>query len=229
MAPAKGDIVIELATRICTHTIWKECKSRGVHFMNSGFDVWPDITLDLDLMTLMAKDPIFAKGSGPTCVFSFGCNPGIASHFVRHGLFAATGIADTREAAKAFGLKSISFNERDTQWPLPGSKGEAHFLSTQLDVLYNTWSPGNYIVETGESTILYAGCPEEAKALSSAGPAVVAWTPTGPNIGFMAPHDETFTIQVRQRLMCGRARINVRCLSHSAFLPFPPPRAAGVV
>ena len=32
---------------------------------------------------------------------------------------------------------------------------------------------------------------------SCAGPAVVAWTPTGPNIGFMAPHDETFTIQVR--------------------------------
>lgn len=62
-------------------------------------------------------------------------------------------------------------------------------------MLYNTWSPGNYIVETGESTILYAGCPEEAKTISSAGPAVVAWTPTGPNIGFMAPHDETFTIQ----------------------------------
>jgi len=91
--------------------------------------------------------------------------------------------------------ESISFNERDTQWPLPGSKGEEHFLKTQLDVLYNTWSPGNYIVETGESTILYAGCPEEAKTISSAGPAVVAWTPTGPNIGFMAPHDETFTIQ----------------------------------
>jgi hypothetical protein len=114
---------------------------------------------------------------------------------VRHGLFAATGIADTKEAAKAFGLRSISFNERDTQWPLPGSAGEATFKKTQLDVLYNTWSPGNYIVETGESTILYAGCPEEAKAISSAGPAVVAWTPSGPNIGFMAPHDETFTIQ----------------------------------
>jgi homospermidine synthase len=220
MAPAKGDIVIELATRICTHTIWKECKSRGVHFMNSGFDVWPDITLDLDLMTLMAKDPIFAKGSGPTCVFSFGCNPGIASHFVRHGLFAATGIADTREAAKAFGLKSISFNERDTQWPLPGSKGEAHFLSTQLDVLYNTWSPGNYIVETGESTILYAGCPEEAKEISSAGPAVVAWTPTGPNIGFMAPHDETFTIQVRQA--CADARGTTFVFFSLRLSPFPP-------
>ena len=63
-------------------------------------------------------------------------------------------------------------------------------------MLYNTWSPGNYIVETAESTILYFCCPEEMKTISSAGPAVVAWTPSGPNIGFMAPHDETFTIQV---------------------------------
>ena len=46
----------------------------------------------------------------------------------------------------------------------------AHTMSLlQLDVLYNTWSPGNYIVETAESTILYAGCPEELKTVSSAG------------------------------------------------------------
>ena len=165
--------------------------------MNSGFDVWPDITLDLAGLDALAKDPAFSKGAGPTSVFSFGCNPGIASHFVRHGLFAATGLSDTRAAAKEFGLRAVSFNERDTQWPVRGSKGEAHLASTQLDVLYNTWSPGNYIVETAESTILYAGCPEQAKDISSAGPAVVGWVPSGPNIGFMAPHDETFTIQVR--------------------------------
>jgi hypothetical protein len=172
-----------------------QVKSRGCHFMNSGFDVWPDVTLDLEGLDAMMKDPAFSKGTGTTCVFSFGCNPGIASHFVRHGLTAATGIEDVREAARAFGLRSISFNERDTQWPLPGSAGEKTFISTQLDVLYNTWSPGNYIVETAESTILYAGCPEEVKETSSAGPAVIGWIPSGPNIGFLAPHDETFTIQ----------------------------------
>lgn len=141
------------------------------------------------------KDPMFSKGTGMTSVFSFGCNPGIASHFVRHGLTAATGLEDTRAAAKAFGLRAVSFNERDTQWGKPGSEGEKLLLSTQCDVLYNTWSPGNYIVETAESTILYAGCPEEAKTISSAGPAVIGWVPSGPNIGFLAPHDETFTIQ----------------------------------
>ena len=133
--------------------------------MNSGFDVWPDITLDLAGLDALAKDPLFSKGAGPTSVFSFGCNPGIASHFVRHGLTAATGIEDTREAAKAFGLRAVSFNERDTQWGVPGSAGEAKLISTQLDVLYNTWSPGNYLVETGESTVLYAGCPEEVPRL----------------------------------------------------------------
>ena len=192
-----GDVVIELACRIDTRTIWLEVKKRGCHFLNSGFDVWSDVVLDLDLMDKMAKDEAFSKGSGSglTSIFSFGCNPGIASHFVRHGLTVATGIADAREAAKVFGLRSVSFNERDTQWGIPGSAGEKVLISTQLDVLYNTWSPGNYIVETAESTILYAGCPEEAKAINSAGPAVVAWVPTGPNNGFLAPHDETFTIQ----------------------------------
>ena len=190
-----GDIVMELACRIDTRTIWLEVKKRGCHFLNSGFDVWSDVVLDLDLMEKMAKAPEFSKGSGLTSIFSFGCNPGIASHFVRHGLFVATGIPDAREAAKAFGLRSVSFNERDTQWALPASAGEKTLTSTMLDVLYNTWSPGNYIVETAESTILYAGCPEEAKTVNSAGPAVVAWVPTGPNIGFLAPHDETFTIQ----------------------------------
>jgi homospermidine synthase len=194
---AKGDIVMELACRIDTKTIWTEVKKRGCHFLNSGFDVWHDVVLDLDLLEKMTQDPFFSKGSGSglTNVFSFGCNPGIASHFVRHGLYVATGIADAREAAKAFGLKSVSFNERDTQWAIPGTEGEKTLISTQLDVLYNTWSPGNYIVETAESTVLYAGCPEEVKEISSAGPAVVAWVPTGPIIGFLAPHDETFTIQ----------------------------------
>lgn len=196
MALAPGDIVMELACRICTHTIWKEVKSRGCHFLNSGFDVWADVELVLDLMDAMAKDAAFGKGAGPTSVFSFGCNPGIASHFVRHGLFLATGIADAREAAKAFGLRSVSFNERDTQWAAPGTAGEKALESTQLDVLYNTWSPGNYIVETAESMILYTGTPEEVKEkVNSAGPAVVAWVPSGPNIGFLAPHDETLTIQ----------------------------------
>jgi len=195
MKLAPGDVVLEAATRIDTQTIWKDVKARGAHFLNSGFDVWPDVTLDLAGLDELQADPAFSKGAGKTCIFSFGCNPGIASHFVRHALTAATGIEDAREAAKAFGLASISFFERDTQWPAPGTKGEALFKSTQCDVLYNTWSPGNYIVETAESTILYAGCPEAAKTVCSAGPAVMGWVPSGPNIGFMAPHDETFTIQ----------------------------------
>lgn len=189
----EGDVVIELACRIDSATIWREVKTRGCHFLNTGFDVWADLELDLALIEALQKDAFFGKGK--TSVFSFGCNPGIASHFVRHGLYIATGIADAREAARAFGLRAVSFNERDTQYAAPGTAGEAKLNALQLDELWNTWSPGNYLVETAESTVLFAGCSEEAAKMSSAGPAVIAWIPSGPNVGFLAPHDETFTIQ----------------------------------
>ena len=38
-----GDIIMELACRIDTRTIWLESKKRGCHFLNSGFDVWSDV------------------------------------------------------------------------------------------------------------------------------------------------------------------------------------------
>lgn len=59
----------------------------------------------------------------------------------------------------------------------------------------NTWSPGNYLVETLESTCLYPGIPEEGAKCNAAGPTVLGWIPSGPIVGFMPPHDETFTIQ----------------------------------
>ena len=192
---AAGDIVVELATRIDTVTMGAEVKSRGAHFLNTGFDVWPDVELDLNLLDGLRAHAAFKAGAGRTCVFSFGCNPGIASHFVRHGLRAVTGCTDMKAAAAAFGLRSIIFAERDTQWPVRGSKEEAFIADTQTTVLYNTWSPGNYIVETVESTILYAGCPEAATKVSAAGPAITSWTPIGPILGFAAPHDECFTVQ----------------------------------
>lgn len=43
MKLAAGDIIMELACRIDTRTIWLESKKRGCHFLNSGFDVWSDV------------------------------------------------------------------------------------------------------------------------------------------------------------------------------------------
>jgi homospermidine synthase len=48
IAGKPGDILLELATRIDTITIWKEAKARGLHFINSGFDCWGDVELDLE-------------------------------------------------------------------------------------------------------------------------------------------------------------------------------------
>jgi homospermidine synthase len=195
-----GDIVCELATRIDTPTIWAAVKAKKAHFANTGFDSWPDTELDLEGLDALKKHADFTTprndGTGSqTCVFSFGCNPGIASHFVRHGLAQATGEADAGKAAELFDLKSIVFEERDTQWSVLGTKEEEHLKSTLTSVLYNTWSPGNYLVETEESTLLYPGIPAPALELNSAGPTVLGWIPSGPIIGMMPPHDETFTIQ----------------------------------
>lgn len=134
----EGDIVLELATRIDTPTIWGEVKRRGAHFANTGFDCWPDVELDLEALEGLKTHADFSapgKTKARTSVFSFGCNPGIASHFVRYGLFAATGIADAGKAAEAFDLKSIVFEERDTQWGIPGSAGEAELEATKTKIL----------------------------------------------------------------------------------------------
>jgi len=71
------------------------------------------VELDLAALDELKKHPKFsAPGSGsaaPTAVFSFGCNPGLVSHTVQHGLWAATGIADVAKAAEAFKLRSAIF------------------------------------------------------------------------------------------------------------------------
>lgn len=48
------------------------------------------------------------------------------------------------------------------QRPIAGSEAEAQLAATQLEVLYNTWSPQNFSVETAESKLLWPGLPEEA-------------------------------------------------------------------
>jgi hypothetical protein len=157
------------------------------------------VELDLNLLDDLKKHASFKAGAGRTCVFSFGCNPGIASHFVRHGLRAVTGCTDMKAAAAAFGLRAIIFAERDTQWPVRGSKEEKLIEDTQTTVLYNTWSPGNYIVETVESTILYAGCPPEATKINAAGPAVTSWTRPDTNTSDRVSASERETIWLAMR------------------------------
>lgn len=104
-----GDVLLELATRIDTPTIWAEAKKRGLHFANSGFDCWPDVELDLEALDELKKHSDFNGSSGRTSIFSFGMNPGVVSHFVSYGLAQATGIEDVGKAAEAFGLRSAIF------------------------------------------------------------------------------------------------------------------------
>lgn len=195
MKLVEGDLVIELGTRISTRELWNEVKRRGCHFLNTGFDTWADQELDMSLVEGLTKHPDYVQGSGTTSVFSCGFNPGVISHFVAHGLTAATGIQDTKKASAEFGLCSISLIERDSQAPKIGSEQEKFIKSTYQDVCYNTWSPGNYVVECAESPIWFECMPKEAGKYKASEPSVLSWMPDGPLIGNVIPHDETFTIQ----------------------------------
>ena len=77
IAAKPGDILLELATRIDTITIWKEAKARGLHFINSGFDAWGDVELELEGLDLLKADPLISAGKGPTTVFSMGSEWGV--------------------------------------------------------------------------------------------------------------------------------------------------------
>jgi len=125
-----------------------------------------------------------------------GMNPGVVNHFISHGLRMATGIADPRAAAKAFGLKAIVFSERDNQRPARGTKAAKQVDDSFLEVIHNTWSPVNYSVETAECKLLWPGMPTEAKETVACDVALVAWCPAGPIVGFCPPHDECLTCQV---------------------------------
>lgn len=192
---APGDVVLDLAARIDTVAVWHEVKRRNCHFLCTAFDVWADLELDLMAIDNMRSDPVFSKGSGPTSVFGMGMNPGIVNHFVAHGLKAATGLDDVAAASEEFGLSSYIFSERDNQWPKAGSAAEKLVTETQEDVLYCSWSPNNYLVETRECKLLYPGMPKEASEMMSVDSTLVSWVPSGPMVGFAPPHDETFTTQ----------------------------------
>lgn len=195
LSASGGDLVIELGTRVDTRSLWLECKSRGLHFVNTGFDTWGgelDIT---QLDVLVRQNPSFKNGSGATCVLSMGMNPGIVNHFVAHGLKLATGKSDVKEAAAEFGLKAIVFSERDNQRPHSRTEEERTLRENQEEVLHCTWAPTQFLVESRESVLTWPGVPKEAEEIGSGDPTFLGWVPSGPIVGFAAPHDETYTCQ----------------------------------
>jgi homospermidine synthase len=183
----EGDILVEVACRVDTLTMWKAAKANNMHFCNTGYDVWGDQVLDLEGLDNMSKDPVFeGNGTGKTSIFGFGMNPGLVNHFITHGLKLATGITDPLAASAEFGLKGVIFSERDTQWAQAGTEAEAYLKANQQNILFNTWSPGNFVVETKESTLLWPGMPNAVKEVTCDDPTFVSWVPSGPIVGFAA-------------------------------------------
>jgi homospermidine synthase len=90
-----GDLLIDLASHVDTLDLLEFCRGRGVLFLNSSVECWPQDDghagqEDRLLAPRMRRvaDWIEARGRapGPTAVIDHGANPGIVSHFVKQAL-----------------------------------------------------------------------------------------------------------------------------------------------
>ena len=156
-----GDLVIDLAWNIETLAMLDWCRNHDVQFINASLEVCDsyegigvthprDRTLYARHMALRKLIDGWRDNSGPTAVLDHGANPGLVSHFTKHGLLDIAeawlndGVGPQRDAvaeaaadqdfarlAQALGVATIHISERDTQVSSQ-PKRENEFV--------NTWS-----------------------------------------------------------------------------------------
>jgi homospermidine synthase len=157
-----GDVLIDLAWNIDALVLLQWCHDRGVLYVNTSTEVWDpyagaanktpqERTLywrHMNVRRLMAK----WDRPGPTAVLEHGANPGLISHFTKHGLLdiAKHLLAERKvkgrkaetirqlardqvfnRLAMELGVKVIHVSERDTQ---------ISDKPKQVDEFVNTWS-----------------------------------------------------------------------------------------
>jgi homospermidine synthase len=157
-----GDVLIDLAWNIDALVLLQWCHDRGVLYVNTSTEVWDpyagaanktpqERTLywrHMNVRRLMAK----WDRPGPTAVLEHGANPGLISHFTKHGLLdiakhllaerkvkgrkaeAVRQLAQDQvfnRLAMELGVKVIHVSERDTQ---------ISDKPKQVDEFVNTWS-----------------------------------------------------------------------------------------
>jgi homospermidine synthase len=159
---AAGDVLIDLAWNIDACEILQWCHDKGVLYVNTSTEVWDpyagaenkhptERTLYHRHMNLRAMMATW-KTPGPTAVLEHGANPGLISHFTKHGLLEIAGatLAEKKVKGKAAeelkqavkdkafnhiamltGVKVIHCSERDTQ---------ISDVPKQVDEFVNTWS-----------------------------------------------------------------------------------------
>jgi homospermidine synthase len=231
---AKGDLLIDLAWNIDCCEIVQWCHDRGVMYINTSVELWDPYAIPADahptMRTLywrhMKLRKMIAgwKEPGPTIVLEHGANPGLISHFTKHGLLdiAAKSLADKKFAgeaaekvaqfakdqafnklAQALGVKVIHCSERDTQ---------VTNQPKEVQEFVNTWSvegfreEGTTTAEMGWGThekempayaYEHPDGPKSQICLARMGinTSVASWVPPDHHIvGMVVRHGEAFTI-----------------------------------
>lgn len=220
----KGDFLVDLSTDICGIMITDWCQKRGVTYVNTSIENWPDEHQDVNCpawdrtlysqhQRIRAQAKNWKKGS-PTCVVTHGANPGLVSHFTKKALIDIGEAMDlpfshptTKDEwaslAERTGTKVIHISERDTQVSHK-AKMQDEFVNTWSVVGF--WAEGIAPAEMGWGTHetwmpdnmrLHTYGPKNAAYMLQPGAATIvrSWVPLGGDIhGFLVQHSEAVTI-----------------------------------
>lgn len=228
-----GDLLIDLAWNIDCCEILQWCHDRGVMYLNTSVEVWDPYagaenapptqrTLYWRHMAVRAMKSRWRE-AGPTAVLEHGANPGLISHWTKHGLLAIAdrGLAEgkyidaqaerIRQAAqdrnfpvlsRELGVKVIHCSERDTQ---------VTSTPKQVGEFVNTWSIegfreeglttaelgwGTHEKELPQDAQLHQDGPRNQICLARMGinTQVRSWVPGHEIYGMVVRHGEAFTI-----------------------------------
>lgn len=226
-----GDVLIDLAWNIDCCEILQWCHDHGVLYINTSVEVWDpydegkhptERTLYWRHMNIRRMVEKWAH-KGPSAVVEHGANPGLISHWTRHGLvdIAKKLLSDQEVKGKdaeelqqylkdrAFnrlamklGVKVIHCSERDTQ---------IADQSKNVDEFVNTWSIegfreegtttaemgwGTHEKELPEAAYEHAQGPKNQICLAHMGinTLVRSWVPHYHIVGMVVRHGEAFTI-----------------------------------
>jgi len=252
-----GDLLIDLAWNIDCCEIVQWCHDHGVLYINTSVEVWDpyagaehrhptEKTLYWRHLNLRRLKAAWSQ-PGPTAILEHGANPGLISHFTKHGLLAigrqvladrlVSGaaaeemqqlIADQtfNRLAMKLGVKVIHCSERDTQ---------ISDRPKQVDEFVNTWSVEGFREEGITTAEMGWGTHEkELPPLAyqhSTGPRnqiclarmgintwVRSWVPYYTIHGMVVRHGEAFTISDRLTVWEGDRAV-YRPTVHYAYCP----------
>jgi homospermidine synthase len=219
-----GDFLLNLAVDVSSVVLMKWCRERGVLYLDTSIETWPEQDNDPSLTLSERSNYWFREeilelrktGSknDPTAIVCQGANPGLVSYLLKEALLNIaqdTGhkadIPKTREEwailARDLGIKVIHIAERDTQ---------TSSISKTKDEFVNTWSIDGLHVEACMPAEMGWGTHEKefpqdgarhgfgcdsAIYLNQQGykTSVRSWTPlAGPYIGNVITHNESISI-----------------------------------